>query len=97
MLPIEGALDFLYAAGFQQKKLLNNDMEEDFLVWTPENCDINTLIMLTEALKSAEPIPLELDRNLQVLLPTQASKRNELPPSFFNITPEEIKREQKLR
>ncbi|XP_076244851.1 GDI interacting protein 3 [Calliopsis andreniformis] len=97
VLPIEGALDFLHAAGFRQKKLSNNDVEEDFLVWSPENCDIDNLTMLSEALKSAEKIPLELDRNLQVLLSTQASKRNELPSSFFNLTSEEIKREQQLR
>ncbi|XP_031834985.1 GDI interacting protein 3 [Nomia melanderi] len=95
--PIEGALDFLHAAGFRQMNLLHNDVEEDFLVWSPENYDIQNLTMLLEALKSAEPIPLELDRNLQILLPMQASKRNELPSNFFTMTPEEIKREQQLR
>ncbi|XP_029673576.1 UBX domain-containing protein 6 isoform X3 [Formica exsecta] len=97
VLPIEGALDFLKAAGFEQKKLLHNENEEDFLVWSPINCNIENLIILDEALKSAEPIPLELDRNLQVLMPSQARMKNELPPSFFTITPEEIKREQQLR
>ena len=97
VLPIEGTLEFLNAAGFRQMTLPNNGIEDDFLVWNPENCDINDLTMLCEALKSAETIPLELDRNLQVLLPMQASERNELPPSFFNITSEEIKREQQLR
>jgi len=97
VLPIEGALDFLKAAGFEQKKLLHNENEEDFLVWSPNNCNIETLMMLDEALRSAEPIPIELDRNLQVLMPSQARVRNELPPSFFTITPEEIKKEQQLR
>ncbi|XP_070160110.1 UBX domain-containing protein 6 [Polyergus mexicanus] len=97
VLPIEGALDFLKAAGFEQKKLLHNENEEDFLVWSPNNCNIENLVILSEALKSAEPIPLELDRNLQVLMPSQARMKNELPPSFFTITPEEIKREQQLR
>ncbi|XP_076629682.1 GDI interacting protein 3 isoform X2 [Colletes latitarsis] len=97
VLPIEGALDFLNAAGFRQKKLMNNDVEEDFLVWDPENCNIEDLTMLNEALRSAEPIPLELDRNLQVLLPVAASKRIELPQNFFNLTAEQIKKEQQLR
>ncbi|KZC08583.1 UBX domain-containing protein 6 [Dufourea novaeangliae] len=97
VLPVEGALDFLHAAGFRQTKLLHNDVVEDFLVWDPENCDIVNLTMLSEALISAEVIPLELDRNLQVLLPMQASQRSELPPSFFNLTPEELRREQQLR
>ncbi|XP_020290494.1 UBX domain-containing protein 6 [Pseudomyrmex gracilis] len=97
VMPIEGALEFLKAAGFEKKKLLNNDNEEDFLVWSPDCCDIENLVILVEALKSAEPIPIELDRNLQVLMPSQARVRNELPPSFFTMTPEEIKREQQLR
>lgn len=96
-MPIDGALDFLKAAGFEQKKLVHNENEEDFLVWSPNNCNIETLMMLDEALRSAEPIPIELDRNLQVLMPSQARVRNELPPSFFTITPEEIKKEQQLR
>ncbi|CAL7947213.1 unnamed protein product [Xylocopa violacea] len=97
VVPIKGALEFLNAAGFRQKKLLNNDKEEDFLVWSEDNCSIEDLITLLEALKTAEPIPLELDRNLQVLLPMQASKRTELPQSFFNLTAEDIKKEQQLR
>ncbi|KAG5313220.1 UBXN6 protein, partial [Pseudoatta argentina] len=97
VLPIEGTLDFLKAAGFEQQKLLHNENEEDFLVWSPNNCNIENLTMLNEALRSAEPIPIELDRNLQVLMPSQARVRNELPPSFFTISPEEIKKEQQLR
>jgi hypothetical protein len=52
---------------------------------------------LYDALQSAEPISLELDRNLQVLLPSQAAKRVDLPPAFFSITADELKREQQLR
>ncbi|KAH9645440.1 hypothetical protein HF086_006466 [Spodoptera exigua] len=40
---------------------------------------------------------LELDRNLQVLLPSQAANKVQLPPSFYALSPEEIKREQQLR
>ena len=53
--------------------------------------------MLYDALGSAEPVQLELDRNLSVLYPSQAAKRVELPPVFYTITPEELKREQQLR
>lgn len=97
MLPLEGALEFLKAAGFEQKKLLHNDVEEDFLVWNPDASSLDDLTMLVEALKSAEIIPLEVDRNLQVLLPSQANEMTELPEGFFNITLEELKKEQKLR
>lgn len=96
-MPVEGTLDFLKAAGFEQKKLMHNENEEDFLIWSPNNSNIENLIILSEALRSAETIPIELDRNLQVLMPSQARVRNELPPSFFTMTSEEIKREQQLR
>ncbi|XP_017891285.1 UBX domain-containing protein 6 [Ceratina calcarata] len=98
VVPVNGASEFLNAAGFQPTKLLNNDdKEEDFLVWSSDSCSMDDLTTLLEALKTAEPMPLELDRNLQVLLPMQASKRTELPPSFYNLKPEDIKREQQLR
>lgn len=53
--------------------------------------------MLLDALRSAEPIGLQLDRNLQVLLPSQAAKQTNLPQDFFKLTPEELKREQQLK
>ena len=46
---------------------------------------------------SAEPIRPELDRGIRVLMPSQAAQQIELPPDFFWLTPEEIKREQQLR
>lgn len=89
----EGSLDFLHAAGFVEIELDN----EPHLIWSEDNIDPEcSLEVLLEALKAAEPIPVELDRNLQVLLPSQV-KRSNLPPDFFRISPEEIKREQQLR
>jgi hypothetical protein len=52
---------------------------------------------LYDELQSAEPISLELDSNLQVLLPSQAAKQVDLPPAFFNMTADELKREQQMR
>ncbi|CAG4980752.1 unnamed protein product [Colias eurytheme] len=97
--PIEGAMELLLAAGFVQQKLFNNEgNEEDFLVFNKDNVpSVESLVTLIEALRSAEPIQLELDRNLQVLLPSQAANKVQLPPSFYALTPEEIKREQQLR
>ncbi|CAB3226015.1 unnamed protein product [Arctia plantaginis] len=97
--PIEGAIELLFAAGFRQEKLTNtNGAEEDFLVFHTENVEsIESLTALIEALRSAEPIQLELDRNLQVLLPSQAANKMQLPASFYALSPEEIKREQQLR
>ncbi|XP_055379915.1 UBX domain-containing protein 6 [Condylostylus longicornis] len=90
---IEGALEFLRAAGFQEIEIDN----EPFLIWASDNMekeiDLNTLL---EGLDNAEPLTLELDRNIQVLLPSQA-RRSELPADFYRISAEEIKREQQLR
>nr|CAD7430274.1 unnamed protein product [Timema monikensis] len=88
--PLEGTQDLLQAAGFQA--------EDDYLVFSEERLQTpDTLQILCDALRSAEPITLELDHNLQVLLPSQAASRRELPPVFYNLTPEEIKREQQIR
>lgn len=53
--------------------------------------------MLADALNNAETITLELDRNVQVLLPSQAESRTQLPDDFFRYTPEELKKEQQTR
>ena len=53
--------------------------------------------MFRDALVSAEPIVPELDRNARALMPAQAARQVALPPDFFAISQEEIKREQQLR
>ncbi|XP_016991531.1 UBX domain-containing protein 6 [Drosophila rhopaloa] len=90
---VEGALDVLQAAGFSEVKI----DEEPFLLWTLEQKEQNLeLPTLVEALKNSEIIPLELDRNIKVLLPSQA-RRVVLPDEFYRLAPEEIKKEQQLR
>lgn len=89
----EGALEFLNAAGFAEITI----DDEPYLIWSEENMEVETtLVSLIEALKCSEPFHLELDRNIQVLLPSQV-RRTKLPADFFRISPEEIKREQQLR
>lgn len=85
---LEGALDFLVAAGFDKQAIDN----EDYLVYS--DMDFENLQMLKEALLSAEPILPSLDRNLRVLQPSQATVQINLPNDFFNLSAEEIKREQ---
>lgn len=93
---VEGALDFLNAAGFKEQKI----DEDEFLIWMPAGDDLDRQIEdlkeLQGALTEAEVISLEVDRNLQVLLPSQAKRMN-LPEDFYRITPEELKKEAKLR
>uniref|UniRef100_A0A1B6LYV2 UBX domain-containing protein n=1 Tax=Graphocephala atropunctata TaxID=36148 RepID=A0A1B6LYV2_9HEMI len=95
---LEGVMEFLEAAGFSQQTLPFQDGEELFLVFNESaEQDLENLQVLIDALYSAEPIGLELDRNAQVLMPTQAAQKTQLPPAFFTMTPEELKREQQLR
>lgn len=91
---VEGALDFLLGAGFIEQEIDN----EMFLLWQAEILDegVEQLRVYLDALHNSEVISLELDRNIQVLLPSQA-RHNDLPPDFYRISAEEIKREQQLR
>lgn len=98
VLPIKGAVEFLESVGFIKTKLIHQNQEEDFLVF-PENClDNLALVQSTvDDLQSAERIQLVLDRNVQVLLPSQASKQVSLPPEFFVMSTAEIKTEHQKR
>ncbi|KAH8407719.1 hypothetical protein KR222_011288 [Zaprionus bogoriensis] len=90
---VDGALDVLHAAGFSEVQM----DDEAFLLWTNEQTEEGLdLNMLVDALKNSEPIHLELDRNIKVLLPSQA-RRVVLPDDFYRVSPEEIKREQQMR
>lgn len=87
----EGSREFLTAAGFQ-KKTIEGD---NFLVWS-KDFPTEMLVQLVEALDLCEVISLELDRNMKILLPSQIRNVN-LPPDFFRISPEELKKEQQAR
>ncbi|VVC37832.1 Hypothetical protein CINCED_3A020253 [Cinara cedri] len=98
VLPIKGAIEFLESIGFIKQKLMHEDQMENFLVF-PEDC-LNNLAMVqstVDDLQSAERIQLVLDRNVQVLLPSQASKKVSLPPEFFSMSAVELKIEQQKR
>lgn len=90
-------MEFLKSAGFVMEKLIHEEKEEEFLVWSPDRSSIDNLTTLIDALNSSESVQLILDRNVQVLLPSQAVKKSELPKEFFSLTPAEIKREQAER
>lgn len=98
VLPVKGAVEFLESVGFIKQKLMHQDQEEDFLVF-PEDCleNLASVQSTVDDLQSAERIQLVLDRNVQVLLPSQASTQVSLPPDFFVMSPTEIKTEQQKR
>lgn len=89
---LEGTSLFLQSAGFMSQTL----DEQEFWVF-PQNSDLEGLQVLKEALLGAEPIRAELDRAIKVLMPRQAQTPISLPPDFFNLSPEELKREQQLK
>nr|CAH0113438.1 unnamed protein product [Daphnia galeata] len=99
VVQLEGVRQFLQAAGFQLKSIPNAQQEpEDFWVLSNTQQDhVEYLSNLRDGLISAEPIRPELDRGLQILMPSQAAQRVELPSDFFWLTTEEIKREQQLK
>lgn len=73
------------------------DGEEEFFILKDESLDIDNLQMLKEAILNAEPIVPVLDRNLKVLRPADFSEKVNLPPDFFHLTVDEIKKEQEAR
>lgn len=50
-----------------------------------------------EQLLSSEPVRARLHRQLALFRPSPAAARFELPHDFFNLTAEELRREQRLR
>lgn len=97
--PVSGAIEFLMAAGFQLQKLpYNEGPEEEFYVMSAEKAaDIPSLETLLDALETAEPIKSELDRGTRVLQLSAILEKIELPPVFYNLTKDDIKREQQLK
>lgn len=97
IVDLEGAFDFLIAAGFSQEMLKLDEEEEEYFILKDEDLDIEKLQMLKEAILSAEPILPTLDRNLKVLKPADCVETVNLPHDFFNLTLDEIKKEQETR
>ncbi|XP_049817457.1 UBX domain-containing protein 6-like isoform X2 [Aethina tumida] len=96
--PILGTDEFLESTGFRKTLLDHNGSKEFFWLWSLDNVEsIEVLKSLRETLTSGDRVELEIDRNIQVLSPVQATSRIELPQDFFAISPEELKKEQQLR
>ncbi|XP_050026963.1 UBX domain-containing protein 6 [Dermacentor andersoni] len=96
VLPLEGALEFLQAAGFERRHDEESVSSEEWLEF-PLDGDIEQLRILADALCCAKPVKPVLDRSLRVLLPHEAAQQLVLPDSFFNLSPDEVLREQEAR
>ncbi|XP_027884216.1 UBX domain-containing protein 6 isoform X2 [Xiphophorus couchianus] len=98
--PVEGSREFLQAVGFISVMLPveAQEEEEEFLV-LPEQSD-DALELMKERrdrLQRGEPVRAQLDRQPQAFRPSPNAQRFELPPEFYNLSAEELKKEQQQR
>ncbi|XP_055514237.1 UBX domain-containing protein 6 [Leucoraja erinacea] len=97
---LEGTHEFLQSIGFEKKKIhvAGQENEEDFYVL---NEDLLTryeeLRQYKDELLNAEPVTAQLDRRVKIFRPSAQAAKFELPNDFYNLTAEEIKREQLMR
>ncbi|NXX38824.1 UBXN6 protein, partial [Tricholaema leucomelas] len=97
---LEGTHRFFQAVGFETKMLPvpGQETTEEYYVLKEEMLSrLEDLKDYKEQLLSSEPVRAQLDRQLCLFQPSPAAARFELPNDFYNLTAEEIKREQRLR
>ncbi|KAK9497789.1 hypothetical protein O3M35_003712 [Rhynocoris fuscipes] len=94
---IIGSVEFLESAGFVKRYISVQNEEEEYFVFETSPPDVAHLQLMIDTIRNTEAIPLELDRNVQVLKPAEAKVMVNLPDEFYALTPEEIKREQRKR
>ncbi|XP_064186452.1 UBX domain-containing protein 6-like [Anguilla rostrata] len=97
---VEGSREFLQAVGFESTTLPmeGQENEEEFLVLAEQEPEgLEQLKERRDRLQSGEPIRAQLDRRTQAFRPSPNATRFELPPDFYNLTAEELKREQQLK
>ncbi|XP_019864518.1 PREDICTED: UBX domain-containing protein 6-like isoform X1 [Amphimedon queenslandica] len=98
VLCVIGSDLFLKAIGFQLKVLPFEDGETSFFVLSEDVATkTEELTAFKQLLVSASPLKSELDRNSQLFIATSKLNQFDLPDSFYNMSIEEIKKEQKLK
>ncbi|XP_071583647.1 UBX domain-containing protein 6 [Heliangelus exortis] len=97
---LEGIHRFFQAVGFETKMLPvpGQEAPEEFYVLKEEMLPrLEDLRHYKEQLLSSEPLRAQLDRQLCLFKPSPEAASFELPEDFYNLTAEEIRREQRLR
>lgn len=97
---VEGSREFLQSLGFTSLMLPveGQDEEEEFLVLLEQNLDdLELMKERRDRLQRGEPVRAQLDRQPQVYRPSPNAQHFELPPEFYNLTAEELKKEQQQR
>lgn len=95
---IKGTEEFLQAVGFEMMSLPvpEQEVEENYLV-LHQDFDPEKLHELYKRLQCAEPIRAQLNRDRKLFTPSTRASRFNLPNEFYNLTLEEIRREQQQR
>ncbi|XP_053725448.1 UBX domain-containing protein 6 isoform X1 [Synchiropus splendidus] len=97
---VDGSREFLQALGFNSTLLPveGQEEEEEFLVLPEQSPDSLELMKeRRDRLQRGEPVRAQLDRQPQAFRPSQNATRFELPSEFYNLTAEELKKEQQQR
>ncbi|NXA25150.1 UBXN6 protein, partial [Ibidorhyncha struthersii] len=102
---LEGIHKFFQAIGFETKTLpvpgqgkkSKYTTEEYYILKEEMLTKLEDLKDYKEQLLSSEPVRAQLDRQLCVFKPSPQAARFELPNDFYNLSAEELKREQRLR
>ncbi|CAG5864638.1 unnamed protein product [Menidia menidia] len=97
---VEGSREFLQALGFISVMLPveGQEEEEEFLVLPEHSPDALELMKeRRDRLQRGEPVRAQLERQPQAFRPSGHAQRFELPPDFYNLTAEELKKEQQQR
>ncbi|XP_074060100.1 UBX domain-containing protein 6 isoform X2 [Macrotis lagotis] len=97
---LEGANEFFEAIGFEKIILPVPEQEtsEEYYVLSEEAlAHVEKLEEHKVTLQGSEPVRAQLARQQRVFKPSPLAAQFDLPGDFFNLTTEELKREQKLR
>lgn len=96
--PLKGTEEFLQAAGFVLKMLPFEDHEENFYVMEEDVAnDAERLENVKAVLQAAEPLKPQLDRALKLYYPSTGAGNFCIPDEFYNVSLEELKKEQKRK
>ncbi|XP_068599534.1 UBX domain-containing protein 6 [Brachionichthys hirsutus] len=97
---VEGGREFLQSLGFTSLMLPveGQEEEEEFLVLPVQSPDdLELMKERRDRLQRGEAVKAQLDRRPQVFRSSPNAQRFELPPEFYNLTAEELKKEQQQR
>lgn len=93
---VDGAEEFLNAVGFKLTPAFNANNEEELYFILPSDVSSDLLKEANEILSSSQPLESKLSRDTKVYRPSDHIMKFNLPSSFYNLTVEEMKRQQGL-